>query len=320
MARAAAADRVIAAADLAAGIDDWQRWLKHERRASSHTLAAYRRDLAAFLSFLAGHLGKPACLADLPALARADFRAWLAARSAAELQAASTARALSVVRNFFRFLAKRSLGGNAVLSTMRTPRLPHAIPKALTAQEAEDAVDAVGGKSWIAKRDMAILFLLYGCGLRLGEALSLNRRDAQWARGDEVQTLMVMGKGRKQRAVPVLPAVAAAMEGYLADCPYGGDPEAPLFRGARGARLNPRLVQLRLERLREQLSLPATATPHALRHSFATHLLAGGGDLRAIQELLGHASLSTTQRYTEVDTAALLAVYDKAHPRARGTR
>jgi integrase/recombinase XerC len=320
MARAAAADRVIAAADLAAGIDDWQRWLKHERRASPHTLAAYRRDLAAFLSFLAGHLGKPACLADLPVLARADFRAWLAARSAAELQAASTARALSVVRNFFRFLAKRSLGGNAVLGTMRTPRLPHAIPKALTAQEAEDALDAVGSKSWIAKRDMAILLLLYGCGLRLGEALSLNRRDAQWARGDEVQTLMVMGKGRKQRAVPVLPAVAAAVAEYLAECPYSGDPEAPLFRGARGARLNPRLVQLRLERLRKQLSLPDTATPHALRHSFATHLLAGGGDLRAIQELLGHASLSTTQRYTEVDTAALLAVYDEAHPRARGAR
>ena len=320
MARAAAADRVIAAADLAAGIDDWQRWLKHERRASAHTLAAYRRDLAAFLSFLAGHLGKPACLADLPGLARADFRAWLAARSAAELRAASTARALSVVRNFFRFLAKRSLGGNAALSTMRTPRLPHAIPKALTAQEAEDAVDAVGDRSWIAKRDRAILLLLYGCGLRLGEALSLSRRDAQWARGDEVQTLMVMGKGRKQRAVPVLPAVAAAMEEYLAACPYSGDPEAPLFRGARSARLNPRLVQLRLEKLRKQLSLPDTATPHALRHSFATHLLAGGGDLRAIQELLGHASLSTTQRYTEVDTAALLAVYDKAHPRARGTR
>ncbi len=311
---------MIAAADLAAGIDDWQRWLRHERRASPHTLGAYRRDLAAFLSFLAGHLGKPACLADLPALARADFRAWLAARSAAELQAASTARALSVVRNFFRFLAKRSLGGNAALNTMRTPRLPHAIPKALTAQEAADALDAVGGKSWIAKRDMAILLLLYGCGLRLGEALSLNRRDAQWARGDEVQSLMVMGKGRKQRAVPVLPAVAAAMEEYLTDCPYGGDPEAPLFRGARGARLNPRLVQLRLEQLRRQLGLPDTATPHALRHSFATHLLAGGGDLRAIQELLGHASLSTTQRYTEVDTAALLAVYDKAHPRARGPR
>jgi integrase/recombinase XerC len=323
MARAAAADRVIAAADLAAGIDDWQRWLKHERRASPHTLAAYRRDLAGFLSFLAGHLGKPACLADLAALTRADFRAWLAARSASELQATSTARALSVVRNFFRFIARHEQINNAVLSTVRTPRLPHAVPKALTADEAAEAVEAIGDLGdvpWIAKRDTAILALLYGCGLRLGEALALNRRDAPRTRGDEVASLVVMGKGRKQRAVPVLPAVAAAIADYLAACPFEDDADAPLFRGARGARLNPRLVQLRLQQLRARLGLPDSATPHALRHSFATHLLAGGGDLRAIQELLGHASLSTTQRYTEVDSAALLAVYDKAHPRARGAR
>jgi len=323
MARTAAADRVIAAADLAAGIDDWQRWLKHERRASPHTLAAYRRDLAAFLSFLSGHLGKPACLADLAILARADFRAWLAARSAAELQASSTARALSVVRNFFRYLARHERVGNAVLGTVRTPRLPRAVPKALTAAEAAEAVDAVGDPGdtpWIARRDTAVLALLYGCGLRLGEALALNRRDAPRSRGEEIATLVVMGKGRKQRAVPVLPAVAAAIEDYLAACPYDGDGETPLFRGARGARLSPRLVQLRLQQLRARLGLPESATPHALRHSFATHLLAGGGDLRAIQELLGHASLSTTQRYTEVDSAALLAIYDKAHPRARGAR
>jgi integrase/recombinase XerC len=323
MARAAAADRVIAAADLAAGIDDWQRWLKHERRASPHTLAAYRRDLAAFLAFLGGHLGKPAGLGDLAALARADFRAWLAARSATELKASSTARALSVVRNFFRFLARQGRINNAVLSTVRTPRLPRAVPKALTVGEAAEAVDAVGdlgGAPWIAKRDTAILALLYGCGLRLGEALALNRRDAPRAGGAEIPTLVVMGKGRKQRAVPVLPAVVAAIEDYVAACPFDGDGETPLFRGARGARLNPRLVQLRLQHLRARLGLPDSATPHALRHSFATHLLAGGGDLRAIQELLGHASLSTTQRYTEVDTAALLAVYDKAHPRARGAR
>ena len=323
MARTAAADRVIAAADLAAGIDDWQRWLKHERRASPHTLAAYRRDLAAFLSFLSGHLGKPACLADLAILARADFRAWLAARSAAELQASSTARALSVVRNFFRYLARHERVGNAVLSTVRTPRLPRAVPKALTAAEAAEAVDAVGDPGdtpWIARRDTAVLALLYGCGLRLGEALALNRRDAPRSRGEEIATLVVMGKSRKQRAVPVLPAVAAAIEDYLAACPYDGDGETPLFRGARGARLSPRLVQLRLQQLRARLGLPDSATPHALRHSFATHLLAGGGDLRAIQELLGHASLSTTQRYTEVDSAALLAIYDKAHPRTRGAR
>jgi integrase/recombinase XerC len=323
MARAAAADRVIAAADLAASVDDWQRWLKHERRASPHTLAAYWRDLASLLTFLAGHLGKPACLADLAALTRADFRAWLAARGAAELRATSTARALSVVRNFFRFLAKHERVSNAVLGTVRTPRLPRAVPKALTVGEAAEVVDAAGdfgGAPWIAKRDTAILALLYGCGLRLGEALALKRQDAPQARGDEIPTLVVMGKGRKQRAVPVLPAVAAAIADYLAACPYAGEGDTPLFRGARGARLNPRLVQLRLQQLRARLGLPESATPHALRHSFATHLLAGGGDLRAIQELLGHASLSTTQRYTEVDASALLAVYDKAHPRARGAR
>jgi integrase/recombinase XerC len=323
MARAAAADRVIAAADLAASVDDWQRWLRHERRASPHTLAAYRRDLASFLTFLSGHLGRATCLADLAALTRADFRAWLAARSAAELQASSTARALSVVRNFFRFLAKHERVSNAVLGTVRTPRLPRAVPKALTVGEAVEVVDAAndfGGAPWIAKRDTAILALLYGCGLRLGEALALNRRDAPHVHGSEIPTLVVMGKGRKQRAVPVLPAVAAAIADYVAACPYDGDSETPLFRGARGARLNPRLVQLHLQQLRARLGLPDSATPHALRHSFATHLLAGGGDLRAIQELLGHASLSTTQRYTEVDASALLAVYDKAHPRARGAR
>ena len=323
MARTAKPVRVTAAADLAATVEDWQRWLSHERRASSHTLAAYRRDLAAFLTFLAEHLGKPARLADLADLTRADFRAWLAARSADDLQASSTARALSVVRSYFRFLARRGRGGNAVLHTVRTPRLPRSVPKALTADEAAEAVEAAGDFAdvpWLGKRDVAILALLYGCGLRLGEALSLNRRDAPRPRGDEIQTLVITGKGRKQRVVPVLPAVAAAIADYLDACPHAGSPDDPLFRGARGARLNPRLVQLRLQELRARLGLPESATPHALRHSFATHLLAGGGDLRAIQELLGHASLSTTQRYTEVDAAALLAVYDKAHPRARGVR
>jgi integrase/recombinase XerC len=323
MARPAAPERLIAAADLSTAVEDWQHRLMHERRASPHTLAAYRRDLAAFLAFLSGHLGRPPALVDLTRLTRADFRGWLAARNAADLQASSTARALSVVRNFFRFLARHRSVDNAILGTVRTPRLPRAVPKALTAAEAAEAVDAAGDHArvpWIAKRDTAILAVLYGCGLRLGEALSLNRRDAPRPRDDEIATLIVTGKGRKQRAVPVLPAVAAAIGDYLAACPYGGDADAPLFRGARGARLNPRLVQLRLQELRARLGLPESATPHALRHSFATHLLAGGGDLRAIQELLGHASLSTTQRYTDVDTAALLAVYDKAHPRARSPK
>jgi integrase/recombinase XerC len=319
MARPDAAARLTAAADLSTAVEDWQGWLTHECRASPHTLDAYGSDLAAFITFLTGHLGKPPALADLARLTRADFRGWLADRGAAGLQAASTARALSVVRNFFRFLARNGRGGNAALGTVRTPRRPRAVPKALTAAEAAEAIDAAGDNAlepWVAKRDTAILALLYGCGLRLGEALSLNRRDAPQMHGDAIATLLVTGKGRKQRAVPVLPAVVAAIDDYLAACPHGADADAPLFRGARGARLNPRLVQLRLQELRARLGLPESATPHALRHSFATHLLAGGGDLRAIQELLGHASLSTTQRYTDVDTAALLAVYDKAHPRA----
>ena len=305
-----------AAPDLAAEIARWRRWLRHERRASPHTVAAYDRDLAAFLRFLTEHLGGAPSLAKLGRLGRADFRGWLARRAGAGLSAASTARALSVVRGFFRYLARHRGLGNAALAAVATPRLPRPVPKALSAAEAADALDAVGDlaeRPWIAKRDRALLTLLYGCGLRIGEALALNRADAPRAGA----SLVVTGKGNKQRAVPVLPVVAAAIDDYLAVCPFGGGPEAPLFVGARGARLGPRRVQGRLQDLRALIGLPALATPHALRHSFATHLLAGGGDLRAIQELLGHASLSTTQRYTEVDSAALLRVYEAAHPRAR---
>ena len=319
MARPSGTVDIAAAADVAAGVADWRRWLKHERRASRHTLDAYGRDLGSFLAFLGGHIGEPPCLRHLERLTRADFRAWLAARAEGGNAATSTARALSVVRNFFRFLARQGRLENATLATVRTPRLPHAVPKPLTAAEATETLDAAGEFSdepWIARRDIAIVTLLYGCGLRLGEALSLNRGDAPRDDG-ETGSLTVTGKGRKQRVVPVLPAVGAAIADYLAACPYAGGPDAPLFRGARGGRLHPRIVQGRLQQLRALLGLPESATPHALRHSFATHLLAGGGDLRAIQELLGHASLSTTQRYTAVDAAALLAVYDKAHPRAR---
>ena len=313
-----------AAPDLAAGIEQWQRWLRHERRASPHTVDAYARDLAGFLAFLTGHLGGLPSLAGLAALSRADFRAWLSARAGNGLESSSTARALSVLRGFFTFLARRGLAENAVLAGIRTPRQPRSVPKALTGAEAADALDAVAelsDESWIAKRDVAVLTLLYGCGLRIGEALALNRGDAPPAvrKGATatVADLVITGKGNRQRTVPVLPVVAEAIAAYLAACPFGGRPEDPLFFGARGRRLGPRQVQLQMERLRYLLGLPETATPHALRHSFATHLLASGGDLRAIQELLGHASLSTTQRYTHVDAARLLSVYDGAHPRAR---
>jgi integrase/recombinase XerC len=310
----------VIAADTARAQEDWIAWLRHERRGSPLTVAAYGRDLGAFLGFLTGHLGQPAALADLSGLSRADFRAWLAVRGREGLTASSTARALSVLRSFFRFLARRGLAANSAIGLLRSPKLPRSVPKALTAGEALEAVDAIAELSdepWVAKRDTALLALLYGSGLRLGEALSLNLSDLPKAKAGGTSSLTITGKGRKQRLVPLLPAVRSAIGDYLRAAPLSGERDGPLFRGVRGGRLHPRLVQLQLQKLRPLLGLPETATPHALRHSFATHILAGGGDLRAIQELLGHASLSTTQRYTDVDAAALLSVYDKAHPRAR---
>ena len=306
----------LAAADLQEQIEAWRRWLAVEKRASIHSLAAYERDLGAFLAFLAEYQGGAPSLTSLKKLNRGDLRGWLAERAGRGLKASSTARALSVLRGFYRFLARRGLAENAVVLGLKNPKMPKAVPKALTRAEAADALDNVGELSeepWVGKRDAALLTLLYGCGLRLGEALSLKRRDQAAARSGR---LTITGKGRKQRVVPVLPIVAAALDDYVAACPHSHD---PLFLGVRGGPLNPRIVQGRLQSLRLLLGLPASATPHALRHSFATHLLAGGGDLRAIQELLGHASLSTTQRYTDVDAAGLMAVYDRAHPRAKSS-
>ncbi len=297
-------------------LTDWRRWLATERRASHHTVAAYERDLGDFLAFVSGHLGDRLSLGDLAALKVSDFRAWLAARAGRGLQASSTARALSVVRGFFRWLEKHRLAENAAVGAIRTPKVPRSVPRALSQEEAREALDLVqvlDDRAWVNKRDTAVCLLLYGCGLRLGEALSLRRRDAPTAGQD---SLLITGKGQKQRIVPLLPPVVAAIDDYLAACPHPLPGDGPLFAGIRGGALGPRQVQQRLAELRRLLGLSESATPHALRHSFATHLLAGGGDLRAIQELLGHASLSTTQRYTDVDTAGLLAVYRKAHPRA----
>jgi integrase/recombinase XerC len=308
--------RFAAAPDLSNAIAAWDAWLADERRASAHTRAAYGRDLAAFLDFLVFHRGGTPDLAALGGLSPADFRAALAERAARGAMRSSTARFMSVVRSFFRFLDRRGYVHNPALAAVRTPKLVPPVPKALSLDDAAAVLETAPSfaRSWQGKRDVALFTLLYGCGLRLGEALSLSRRAAPLAAG----MLSVTGKGGKARMVPVLPAVAAALGEYVASCPFKLAADGPLFVGARGGPLHPRLVQGQMAKLRAALGLPEGATPHALRHSFATHLLAGGGDLRAIQELLGHASLSTTQRYTAVDAARLAAVYDKAHPRAKG--
>ena len=306
--------RFSAAEDLRAAIGLWMAWLAGERRASPHTVAAYGRDLAFFLDFLTEHLGELPSLATFARLLPADYRAFLAHR-AAEVERASIARGLSVVRTFIRFLERRGFASSPALAVLRAPKLPKSVPKPLSVVDAAEIVEApteLVASVWQAKRDIALLTLLYGCGLRLSEALGLHRSEAP--RGD---LITITGKGRKQRLVPVLPAVRDAIADYLAACPYPLPTDGPLFVGARGGPLNPRIVQRQMQTLRNALGLPETATPHALRHSFATHLLGGGGDLRAIQELLGHASLSTTQRYTSVETERLLDVYQSAHPRAR---
>jgi integrase/recombinase XerC len=310
--------RFAAADDLHAAIGLWVAWLAGERRASPHTVAAYGRDLALFLDFLTEHLGELPSLAAIDGLRPADFRAYLAHRVQRRAERSSLARGLSVLRGFVRFLHRRGFASTGALVALRSPRLRASVPKPLTVDDATTAVDTVGAlakEGWQGKRDVAVLTLLYGCGLRLSEALGLKRGEAPLN-----EMLVVTGKGSKQRLLPVLPAVREAVADYLAACPHVLETDGPLFVGARGGPLNPRLVQRQMEAVRGYLGLPESATPHALRHSFATHLLGAGGDLRAIQELLGHASLSTTQRYTSVETARLLAIYDAAHPRARLAR
>lgn len=306
--------------DLADAVREWQAWLADERRASPHTLAAYLSDLAAFLAFLGDHLGGAPTLADLSTLRPADFRSWLAHRQRDGMAPTSTARALSTVRGFFKRLERRELAQNPSLRVLRTPKIPQALPKPLSEASARDAVAAAGSDAkepWIAKRDAALLLLLYGGGLRIGEALGLAQRDAPPTGSGRTIVMTILGKGRKERVVPVLPIIATAIADYRAACPFALQAGDPLFVGARGKRLAAGVVQKEMRRIRATLGLPDTATPHALRHSFATHLLGNGGDLRTIQELLGHASLSTTQRYTAVDSAKLLDIYRAAHPRAK---
>jgi integrase/recombinase XerC len=302
-------------ADLQQARARWRRWLESERRVAPLTLAAYLRDGDAFLDFMTRHTGGRPSLATLAALTPGDFRSWLAWRRGAEYLASSTGRALAAVRSFYRFLDREGLAENPAVGLVRGPKRPHGVPRPLEPDEAKAVIGGAGagpGPAWIAARDAAVLTLLYGLGLRISEALGLERGAAPLS-----DSLLIRGKGGKERLVPVLPAVRRAVDRYLELCPFAPAADGPLFVGARGGRLGPRPVQALMQRLRGALGLPATATPHALRHSFATHLLGGGGDLRAIQELLGHASLSTTQRYTEVDTEQLLAIYRLSHPRAK---
>ena len=307
--------------DLAAAIEAWRMWLLAERRASAHTADAYARDLSTFLGFLAEHAGAEPDLAALRDLQAADVRSYLARRSAEGIARSSIARGLSTLRNFFRYLDRKKLVHNPGALAVKTPRLPKTVPKALTEADALAAIREVAklhDEPWLSARDVALLLLLYGCGLRIGEALGLRCEVlAELKAGD---TVRVRGKGNKERIVPVLPVVRDALAQYRDLCPFAAERGAPLFVGARGAALNAGVVQRQMRYLRALLDLPDSATPHALRHSFATHLLAKGGDLRAIQELLGHASLSTTQRYTAVDFGALGAIYAATHPRARSRK
>jgi integrase/recombinase XerC len=307
---------IIATPGLAKAVERWRRHLASERRLADKTVEAYARDVTQFLRFLTGHLGNPPTLADMGALATGDIRAFMAARRNDGAGSRTLARGIAGIRSLISFLERDGHANGAALRAIRPPRAKRTLPKPLTTDAALEVVaveNALDECPWIAARNAAILALLYGSGLRISEALAVKRGEAPLRSND---ALRVRGKGSKERIVPVLPAVAAAIAGYLRQCPYRVGHDGPLFVGARGGPLNPRIVQRAMEKLRGALGLPATATPHALRHSFATHLLANGGDLRAIQELLGHASLSTTQVYTGVDTERLMAAYDKAHPRA----
>jgi integrase/recombinase XerC len=301
--------------DLRAAVGEWLAYLEHERGSTANTLEAYERDLRQFLAWLKADLGHAPCLADLARLDARRFRAFMASRRRALFASRSLARTMSALRAFFRWLEVEEIAKSRAVLQVAMPKVPHGIPKPLTVAKAAAVVDAgrAAESDWVAARDTAVLLLLYGCGLRISEALSLQRKEAPLAGRD---VLRIVGKGGKERLVPLLPVTQAAVARYVDLCPYPLDPDGPLFLGVKGGRLSPRIIQLLMERLRDRLGLPATATPHALRHSFATHLLSAGADLRQIQDLLGHASLSTTQAYTEVDRTRLLAVYDKAHPRA----
>lgn len=320
MSKAAAPPIELASADPSI-VQEMARWLSHlgaERRLSPKTLEAYGRDLRQCLDFLSNHWGERVTLARFAGLEATDIRAFMAMRRADDIAGRSLMRALAGLRSFGRFLEREGKGKVGALSAIRAPKVAKSLPKPLpmaSAKRLADADERAGEEreTWILARDAAVMALLYGSGLRISEALGLKRREVP--RPGEGDVLIVTGKGNKTRMAPVLQNVLELVQEYVAMCPYPLPAEGPIFVGARGGPLSPRIIQLAMERLRGALGLPDSATPHALRHSFATHLLSRGGDLRAIQELLGHSSLSTTQIYTGIDSERLLEVYASAHPR-----
>lgn len=304
----------LCADDLKNQIEKWQDYLQYEKQVSKHTLRAYCSDVTHFVSFMADHLGEPPCLNALSEIKIRDFRAWLAQKAMQGSGNASRARTLSGLKNFMSWMDKNGVMHNPALAVLRTPKLPHKLPKPLLEKQAFnllDSTDLIDSKDWVSLRNKALFTLLYGCGLRIDEALSLNIGDLP-----KDGFLTVMGKGSKERRVPVIKTVSKTIDNYLKVLPFGQDKDFPLFFGQKGKRLNQGVAQKAMRDLRALVGLPDNATPHALRHSFATHLLQNGANLREIQELLGHSSLSTTQRYTEVDTSELLRIYKSAHPRA----
>ena len=304
----------LCAPDLQKQLQDWQVFLKTEKNVSRHTLRAYSGDVSHFMKFLNGHLGKPPSLNDLSDAGIRDFRAWMSKKAMDGTANASRARSLSGIKNLLGWLDKQGVMHNAAIESIRSPKLPHKIPRPLHEAQAREVLqwaETLAKEDWIGRRDRALFTLLYGCGLRIDEALSLNMgglpRDGY---------LRVTGKGRKERQVPVIDIVERNLNLYLESCPFPAEDNRPVFVGAKGERLNQGVAQKAMRHLRTNLGLPENATPHALRHSFATHLLQNGANLREIQELLGHASLSTTQRYTEINAEELLKIYRASHPRA----
>ncbi len=299
------------APDLATQIGAWIQYLRTEKNVSKHTLRAYVGDVGQFVTFLSHHFGKPSSINDLSAVSIQDFRSWMSGKAAGGASAASRARSLSGIKNFLSWMDKQGIAHNAAISVVRTPKQKHKVPRPLQETQAFRLLDQIETDSWTGARDKALFTLLYGCGLRIDEALSLDIKHL-----GSVDFLIVRGKGNKERQVPMLRPIMDSITAYRAVCPFAETPDRPVFVGEKGKRLHQGVAQKALRDLRIVLGLPDTATPHALRHSFATHLLQNGANLREIQELLGHASLSTTQRYTEVNAEELLAIYKKAHPRA----